>query len=492
MKHLFFASIFIFSSSYPVESLAITQPFLIGKNKITHTIEKVVIDLRIVNSNSFRLLQQYQNIIIALPEFITKYLPSNLTFKVIVPDNLEGVGPLEKEAPFIEGARTALAWIKSFETIFKQRNNTFSIIKDSDFHETLSDYEGCEIIAHRNILIPLDEEWSNGSSAKKCCLITGGAGFIGSHLSKKLLEKGFRVIVIDNLSCSTGQNIADLSSNPDFLFIKHDVSEPFCITTRLDYVIHAASIPSPADYYKMPLQTMAVGILGTLNVLTVSAEHNARLLFASTSEVYGDPEVHPQVESYAGNVDCMSSRAPYDQSKRGAETLIQLFVQEHPLDVRIARIFNTYGPNMRLHDGRVVTNFTAALLENTPMLIYGDGSQTRSLCYVDDMVDGLCELLFAENLPSCTSLETRVFNLGNPHEYTIIEIAQEFMKLGKKYLPYPASYKTIEKFDKADPRKRKPDISRAAQYLGFSPKVSFEEGIEKTFLYFMKQHSCSE
>lgn len=487
MKHLFFASIFLFSSYIFTHT-----PFLVRKNKISDAIENIVIDLRITEDSD--LLFAYEKIVVDIREFIQNYLPTNTTFTVVVPDNLKGVGPLEKSAQFLEGARTALAWLKSFETFFAQRNNKIIIIKNSDFHEQLTEYEAYEPhISTRAAILPLDEDWDTSDARKKCCLITGGAGFIGSHLTKKLLANGFRVIVLDNLVCSTGKNIEELATNPDFLFIKHDVSEPFCISTHLDYVIHAASIPTPGDYYKLPLQTMAVGILGTLNTLNVASAHKARYLFTSTSEVYGDPEVHPQVETYAGNVDYMSCRAPYDQSKRGAETLIQVYIQEHPLDVRIARIFNTYGPNMRLQDTRVVTGFTAALLENKPMIINGDGLQTRCLCYIDDMIQGLYQLLLTENLPASITLQDRVFNLGNTQEFTINEIAEIFIKLAEKYLPYQATYKKIENPDKADPRKRKPDISRAQKYLGFNPTISFKEGVEKTFLYFInsRQTSCS-
>ncbi len=232
------------------------------------------------------------------------------SFIVIVPDDLEGVGPLDSRAPFTEGARTAIAWLKAYEPYLQKQQSRFCVIKDSEFQESLDDYDSWQpCIPDRAICLPLDHEWSTHDTNKKCCLITGGAGFIGSHLARKLLAHNFRVIVIDNLICATGDNITDLKTNPDFLFIRHDVSEPFSISTHLDYVIHAASIPSPADYYKMPVQTMQVGILGTLNALQLAATHEAVFLFASTSEVYGDPEIHPQIESYAGNVDYTSCRA---------------------------------------------------------------------------------------------------------------------------------------------------------------------------------------
>lgn len=461
-------------------------PFFVIKNSSNNAIESVVIDLRVQSASD--CLMQYHELVTKFPQFIENYVPARVPVNLIMPETIIGFGPLEDAACFIEGARTALAWFKSYENYLEARGNRMHIIEASDF---LDERNLCPVKLDnvRSIPVTFDEVWFERKSDKQCCLITGGAGFIGSHLTKQLLGKGFRVIVIDSLICATGQNILDLMDNPDFLFIQHDVSIPFSITTKIDYVIHAASIPSPVDYYKMPIETMRVGILGTLNTVYLAFEHHARYLFLSTSEVYGDPEVHPQVETYSGNVDCRSARAPYDQSKRGAETLIKLFIQKYPLDVRIARIFNTYGPGMRLRDGRIITNFTAALLDNKPMIIYGDGTQTRSLCYVDDMVAGLCSLLLC-NLPDSPLIE-RVFNLGNPQEYTVNEIAQEFECLAKRYLPYSVTIKKIENPDKADPRKRKPDITRAISILHFEPQISFKEGLEKTFTYFMKM-VCNE
>ncbi len=438
-------------------------------------IQHKVIDLRIHERHE--RLSKYQDIILGMPHTIEQLQPGTLLL-IIVPDDLEGVGPLEERAPFIEAARTALAWVRSYEQFFKRNNIEYIIQKESACTCVLPSRRVTEKFF-------IESPWHDAS--KKCVVITGGAGFIGSHFTKKLLNAGYRVIVIDNLRCCTGENIKELESHPDFFFVKHDVSLPFDVAGTVDAVVHAASIPSPADYYQMPIETMAIGLSGTLHTLELAIGHQARYLFVSTSEVYGDPEVHPQVESYAGNVDCMSARSPYDQSKRGAETLIQLYCQQCPwLDVRIARVFNTYGPGMRLRDGRVITNFIAALLGNKPMLIYGDGSQTRSLCYVDDMVDGLYKLLMHDGFTQDDSLEHRVFNLGNPQEYTVNEIAQTFVGLSYRYFAREPEIKKIESPDKADPRKRKPDITRAQQVLGFNPQVPFEEGLERTFTWFWK------
>ena len=457
--------------------------------RVLPKIEKAIIDTRINPHED--ALNAYQNLITQMPSYLAWIIfrDSQPSFTIIVPDNLEGVGPLDEQAPYIEGARTALAWIQSYEKLLGENHITYTIVKESEYErqmEAAPQYSECvdahirEQAIEKHIITPT---WGYECS-KKCFLITGGAGFIGSHLTRKLLALGHRVIVIDNLACSTGANIDDLHNNPDFFFVKHDVAQPFTVLCHLDYIVHAASIPSPADYYHMPQETMCAGIYGTLNTLLLSIEHNARYLFLSTSEVYGDPEIHPQVESYSGNVNCMCSRSPYDQSKRGAETLVKLYYEKFHPDVRIARIFNTYGPGMRLHDGRVVTNFIAALLENKPMVIYGDGTQTRSLCYVDDMVEGLYRLLMYDHFTCADPITDRVFNLGNPEEYTVAQIAREFEILAKKFLPYPALCTKIENPDKADPRKRKPDISRSKKILGFDPGIRFEQGLQRTYVYF--------
>ena len=448
--------------------------------------KKFLLDLRISNKNA--LNYDLHKMIIELPSFL-KDIPQESQLMVITPDILEGVGPLEDAAFFIEGARTALAWLKSHESFFKEHDIHLQIIKASEYHfheEANSLY----ILGSLKRSLPfkkiIDIPWNSAvPHGKKRYLITGGAGFIASHLSLKLLQEGNQVIVLDNLSCSTGENLKELMKYPNFYFVKHDVTRPFEVTAKLDAVVHCASIPSPAFYYAMPLETMAVGLQGTLNTLEVCMQHNARYLFTSTSEVYGDPEIHPQPESYAGNVECMGARSAYDQSKRGAETLIKLYYELYHIDVRIARIFNTYGPGMRLKDGRVITNFIDALLNNKPLTIYGDGNQTRSFCYVDDTVDGIYRLLTIDEPALENSIERRVFNIGNPEEYSINDIIGEFQRLAQNYLHHDCAYQKIDQFDKTDPRKRKPDITKAHTILGFTPKVSFREGLEKTFLYFL-------
>lgn len=441
----------------------------------------VVIDARIDQGTD--ILESYQMLISDMPDYLDWIIAHRKPFCIIIPDSIEGVGPLELTAPFIEGARTALAWIQSYKRLFSNALIEYKIVPESQYNPKK---DVCPVVlgTKKQALIIFKLPWLENIT-KKTVLITGGAGFIGSHLVQHLLSHGHRVVVVDNLVCSTGKNISKHFTNPDFCFIEHDVSVPFDCEGGIEYVIHAASIPSPADYYQLPIQTMNAGILGTRNTLQIARNHHARYLFLSTSEVYGDPEVHPQVESYAGKVDCLCSRSPYDQSKRGAETLIKLYYEKYALDVRIARIFNTYGPGMRLHDGRVITNFIAALIENTPITIYGDGSQTRSLCYIDDIVAGLSLLLFSNRISSDISITERVFNLGNPEEYSINEIAQEMVLLGDQYQLIPLKYKKIENFDKADPRKRKPEITRANRVLGFMPHVPFKQGIQNTLAWFL-------
>ena len=283
MKHLTYHIIVLFCYSS-----VLATPFFMIKNGFNGAIESIIIDLRIKLPSDH--LAQYHELVARLPQFIENYVPENVPVNLIVPDTITGLGPLEDAACFAEGARTVLAWLKSYENYLAVQVNQVNLISAADFSDEQNLYP-IKLDDVRNIPVVFDETCFEIKSDKRCCLITGGAGFIGSHLAKRLLDNGFRVIVIDSLICATGQNIVDLMNNPDFLFIKHDVSIPFLINIKIDYVIHAASIPSPADYYKMPIETMRVGILGTLNTLNLAFEHHARYLFLSTSEVYGDPEV---------------------------------------------------------------------------------------------------------------------------------------------------------------------------------------------------------
>jgi dTDP-glucose 4,6-dehydratase len=305
-------------------------------------------------------------------------------------------------------------------------------------------------------------------------LITGGAGFIGSHLCERFLEMGHEVICVDNLITGALGNVEHLRSNDRFAFIRHDISHPLEIDGPVDIILHFASPASPVDYLQFPIQTLKVGSLGTHNTLGLAKLKDARFLLASTSEVYGDPEVHPQREDYWGNVNPVGVRGCYDESKRFAEAMTMAYHRAHGVDTRIIRIFNTYGPRMRLDDGRVLPNFMGQALRGEPLTIYGDGSQTRSFCYVDDLVEGIARLImktFHEPV-----------NLGNPDEVTILEFAREILKLsGSKsdfdYRPLPQD----------DPKLRKPDIGRARELLKWEPKVNRHEGLERTLEYFLKK-----
>ncbi len=319
-------------------------------------------------------------------------------------------------------------------------------------------------------------------------LITGGAGFLGSHLCDRLIEEGHQVICLDNLITGMVDNVAHLIGHDAFRFIKLDVTEYLYIDGPLDYVLHFASPASPIDYQRLPIQTLKVGSLGTHKALGLAKAKGARFLLASTSEVYGDPTIHPQREEYWGNVNPVGPRGVYDEAKRFAEAMTMAYHRYHGLDTRIARIFNTYGPRMRPHDGRVVSNFINQALRGEPLTVYGDGSQTRSFCYVSDLVEGLYRLLM--------SGEVDPVNIGNPKEFTVLDLAHMVLKAvggpstdstglttGIELRPLPAD----------DPRVRQPDIGLAQEKFGWEPKVQIAEGLVLTIEYFRTQlgRSCS-
>jgi dTDP-glucose 4,6-dehydratase len=306
-------------------------------------------------------------------------------------------------------------------------------------------------------------------------VITGGAGFLGSHLCDRLLNAGNEVICLDNLSTGSVDNIAHLLGHERFRFHNHDVTEYIFIGQSVDAVMHFASPASPRDYLEMPIQTLKVGALGTHKTIGLAKHAKARFLMASTSETYGDPLVNPQPESYWGNVNPIGSRGVYDEAKRFAEALVMAYNRYHGVDTRIARIFNTYGPRMRPHDGRVVSNFIVQALQGDPLTVYGSGEQTRSFCFVEDEVEGLVRLLMA---PNAEDVHLPV-NIGNPHELTVLEIAEKIIELsGSK------SRILFEPLPEDDPKVRRPDISRANQLLGWSPKISLDEGLARTIDYF--------
>jgi len=304
-------------------------------------------------------------------------------------------------------------------------------------------------------------------------LITGGAGFIGSHLGDRLLAEGHSVIAMDNLITGSTRNSEHLAGRDDFLFIKHDVTNYIYIEGPLDAVLHFASPASPIDYLQLPIQTLKVGALGTHKALGLAKAKGARFLLASTSEIYGDPLVHPQVESYAGNVDPVGPRGVYDEAKRFAEAMTMAYHRCHGVDTRIVRIFNTFGPRMRLNDGRVVPNFVAQALKGQPLTVYGDGLQTRSFCYVSDLVEGVYRLLMSD--------EHSPTNIGNPREMTILE----FARLINKITQNPGGIVFEEKRIQGDPQTRRPDISKARRILNnWEPKVEIEDGLRRTVTYF--------
>ncbi len=302
-------------------------------------------------------------------------------------------------------------------------------------------------------------------------MVTGAAGFLGSHLCDRLVAEGHEVIGLDNLITGNIRNIEHLAGNPRFQFIKHDVTEYIFLSGKLDALLHFASPASPIDYLELPIQTLKVGAMGTHKALGLAREKGARFLVASSSEVYGDPLLHPQKESYWGNVNPIGPRGVYDEAKRFGEALTMAYHRSHGLDAKIVRIFNTYGPRMRPHDGRVVPAFITQALAGLPLTVFGDGKQTRSFCFVSDLIEGIYRLLLSDLNVPC--------NVGNPHEMTILEFAETILRLtGSR------SEITYEPLPTDDPHVRQPDITLARTVLGWEPRVPLEEGLAKTIEYF--------
>ncbi len=306
---------------------------------------------------------------------------------------------------------------------------------------------------------------------KKVAVITGGSGFLGSHLCDKLIENDIKVVCVDNLLTGSIKNIEHLFGNENFKFIKHDVTNFIHVPGQVDYVLHFASPASPIDYLKLPIQTLKVGSLGTHKALGLAKEKGARFLLASTSEVYGDPEIHPQREEYWGNVNPIGPRGVYDEAKRFAEAITMAYHRYHGVDTKIVRIFNTYGPRMRLNDGRALPAFVSQALNNEDITVFGDGSQTRSFCFVSDLVDGIYRLLLSD--------ENEPVNIGNPSEITIKEFAEEVIELTNSN-----SKLTFQELPLDDPKVRQPDISKAKERLGWEPKIERHEGLKITIDYF--------
>jgi dTDP-glucose 4,6-dehydratase len=311
-------------------------------------------------------------------------------------------------------------------------------------------------------------------TTKKRVLITGAAGFIGSHLCDRFLAEGYQVIGMDNLLTGNLDNIAHLFKEKDFEYYHHDVTKFVHVPGPLDYILHFASPASPIDYLQMPIQTLKVGALGTHNCLGLAREKGARILVASTSEVYGDPLVHPQTEEYWGNVNPVGPRGVYDEAKRFLEAITMAYHNVHGVETRIVRIFNTYGPRMRVNDGRVLPAFFSQAIRGEGLTVFGDGSQTRSFCYVDDLVEGIYRLLMSDyHLP---------VNLGNPSEITVLQFAQEILDLVQN----PKAYIDYRPLPVDDPKQRRPDITKARQILGWEPKIDRATGLKFTYEYFKK------
>lgn len=307
----------------------------------------------------------------------------------------------------------------------------------------------------------------------KRILITGAAGFLGSHLCDRFLAEGFLVVGMDNLLTGNIKNIEHLFPVKEFEFYHHDVTKFVHVPGNVDYILHFASPASPIDYLKMPIQTLKVGALGTHNLLGLAKSKNARILVASTSEVYGDPLVHPQTEEYWGNVNPVGPRGVYDEAKRFMESITMAYHNFHNVETRIIRIFNTYGPRMRLDDGRALPTFMSQALRNEDITVYGDGSQTRSFCYVDDLVEGIYRLLMSDY--------HKPVNIGNPSEITLLQFAEEVIKLTGT-----TSKIVYEPLPQDDPKQRKPNITKAQEILGWEPKIDRNEGLKRTLEYFRK------
>jgi nucleoside-diphosphate-sugar epimerase len=307
------------------------------------------------------------------------------------------------------------------------------------------------------------------------CLVTGGAGFIGSHLCDKLIEGGYKVICLDNLLTGSKKNFEHLVDNPNFEFIEADVTKPLTINDQpLDYIFHLASPASPIDYQNYSEETLLANSTGTINMLNLARDSKAKLLIASTSEVYGDPLEHPQKETYYGNVNSFGPRSCYDEGKRFTEAAAYVYIHKYETDVRLVRIFNTYGPRMQKDDGRVVSNFITAAISGSSINIDGDGSQTRSFCYVSDLVNGIVKAMFSENTKG------EIFNLGNPDEFTIKELAEKIINTtgSKSEIAYSGTFR------EDDPMRRQPDITKAKTVLAWEPKVALKEGLQKTIEYY--------
>lgn len=439
---------------------------------------------------------------------------------LLIPDNYQHTKTTQPSAPLTEGARVAMAWISAYYRFYdldatilicSSQNSAEHFIKicntfltnaspthKESIHQRVLNLDTIpeqnqpdDLCFYKKVLLYqispqptlITPELPEQQPHQKRILITGGAGFIGSHLAERYLLEGHQVIILDDFSCCTQENLTTIK-HPNLFWYKYDVSNPFSVEGPIDTVFHLASYPSPVDYYQKPIQTMRAGLHGTRNSLELALEKNARFVMGSTSEVYGDPHVHPQPEAYAGNVDPIGKRSQYDQSKRGAETWCKYYFDTYNLDIRIMRIFNTYGPRMRLGDGRVVTNFIKAALENSSITIHGTGDQTRSFGFVSDTVDGIYRVAESNDISSFSDLDDRIFNVGNPGEFSINQVAEAVNTLSQKLLGNPTTITHIPQFDMSDPQIRCPNISHIQNVTGYNPTILFKDGLQRTFQYF--------
>lgn len=439
-------------------------------------------------------------------------------------EQLHGFGPLDDEAPLIEANRVALAWLSAYARATDVQ--AFAYLQAGDdnacslqlysyiqwfIDQCDSDYQCTDFSAHvfrsadlskvcvnhleaptqiKSIAL-LQEgpkhliKVKNQNHINRRVLISGGAGFIGCYLTKKLLEKGFSVVVLDNFFCSQPDTIQQLEHDYDLCEFHYvDVTKDFYLDCAVDLVIHLASLPSPKTYYQYPVNTLLTGLSGTKNCLDVALSSNAPFIFASSSEVYGDPEISPQVESYEGNVNPWGMRSQYDESKRGGETLCKWYFEHAKVNVKLARIFNTYGPGMCLDDGRVITNFLKAILERTAMLIYGNGKQTRSFCYIDDLISGLMRLI--EHKTEAQHITQRVYNIGNDNEIAIERVARLVNEIAHEAIGYIVPIEHIIHPDTTDPKMRRPNLNRL-KALGCQPQISFKKGLQATLKVFIEK-----
>jgi cytidylate kinase len=490
-----------------------------------------------------RAWRDFHSMVFEFPKLLERAAREKLPVVLVIPEKLDGFGPLADEAPWIEGARTALAWASAYFR-FKELGHVDVRVLQLSGKEVSQDRiaEGVKKILSRNIqdvagtpeaqmearIFRLEEvlktmstpsdlllesramagiagaeksdavpeiirpDLSPVPSGKKRIVITGAAGFIGINLVKRLLAEGHQVMALDSLISANKDFFSFFKDEPNFYFKQWDVSEPFDIEGPVDQVLHLASLASPPDYYGRPRETLRAGLQATREVMELARRKHARFFFTSTSEVYGDAAVHPQPETYAGNVSPFKKRSQYDQSKRGAETLMKLYAARYAgegLDLRIVRIFNTYGPFMRIDDGRVITNFIEKVLQGKPIEIYGSDKITRSFGYVEDTVDGLLKLLRTDKLSPATPIQKKVFNIGNDSEFTLRELADLTNALGQKYLHRTVPVHLVGLKDPSDPVRRRPDLTRARTFLGYAPSIPLREGLEKTFLYFLNSRS---